>query len=341
MRKQEETTTSEQKFSWSAEPVLSDDLKEPIPEIDVFVAEITDRKQTSKLVQNLNKALPIQNLRHLKRMKGSQILICPASERSPSELTGIISGSGLDFSGLSLSFTKLPVASRQPLVRSQFLAANRKWPCNFHENKALEKMILGEYFSPAENAAHERFMSAALDAARSVGDGGSRVGAAIVDPAKNEIVAVGRDSRNRNPVQHAAMVAVDLVARSQGGGAWPVNPGDYFLPPTPSGDAPSEFVHKKRKVSDDLEASPSSGVEAPKGPYLCTGYDAYLTREPCVMCSMALVHSRVRRVFYGAPSERGALGTMTKIHLVRALNHHYEVFKGVMKEDCKQLECPS
>ena len=42
--------------------------------------------------------------------------------------------------------------------------------------------------------------------------------------------------------------------------------------------------------------------------YLLTGYDVYLTREPCIMCSMALVHSRVSRVFFTEPSpQKGGL----------------------------------
>lgn len=46
---------------------------------------------------------------------------------------------------------------------------------------------------------------------------------------------------------------------------------------------------------------------------------------------MALVHSRVARVFYSIPSKTGSLGTNYKIHAHPSLNHHYRVFRNVLK----------
>lgn len=68
-------------------------------------------------------------------------------------------------------------------------------------------------------------------------------------------------------------------------------------------------------------------------PYLCTGYDAYMLHEPCIMCAMALVHARLRRVVYCAPDpRRGALGGALKLHSQRSLNHHYAVYRMPLLE---------
>ncbi|CAI5519464.1 unnamed protein product [Closterium sp. Naga37s-1] len=83
---------------------------------------------------------------------------------------------------------------------------------------------------------------------------------------------------------------------------------------------PSEAAHSAVPPN----APPCAAVR----PYLCTGFDAFMLHEPCIMCAMALVHQRVRRVFYAIPNlQGGALGSCWKLHGVKSLNHHYEVFR--------------
>ncbi|KAM7541365.1 hypothetical protein Aperf_G00000024066 [Anoplocephala perfoliata] len=61
--------------------------------------------------------------------------------------------------------------------------------------------------------------------------------------------------------------------------------------------------------------------------YLLNDCDVYLSIEPCLMCAMALLHSRVSRVFIAKrlPSI-GGMCSRWKLSLVKAVNHHFFVF---------------
>lgn len=62
--------------------------------------------------------------------------------------------------------------------------------------------------------------------------------------------------------------------------------------------------------------------------YLGTGSDVFLINEPCAMCSMALVHFRIKRLFYVRSTENGVLKEDGwQLHLEPLINHHYEVFR--------------
>ena len=57
------------------------------------------------------------------------------------------------------------------------------------------------------------------------------------------------------------------------------------------------------------------------------------------MCAMALTHSRVRRVIFGAGSPgNGALGVASTRCTGRTLNHHYQVYTfGLSGEEMDNL----
>ena len=62
--------------------------------------------------------------------------------------------------------------------------------------------------------------------------------------------------------------------------------------------------------------------------YLLTGMDLFLSHESDALCAMALVHSRVRRVFLVCMQpDEGALESHYGIHGFKGLNHRFEVWK--------------
>lgn len=77
--------------------------------------------------------------------------------------------------------------------------------------------------------------------------------------------------------------------------------------------------------------------------YLLTSLSLFITHEPCVMCTMALVHSRVKEVFYIVPSSGGGFGSAFKVHGYPGLNHRIDVYdcgELVKKEDLEALRLP-
>ena len=70
--------------------------------------------------------------------------------------------------------------------------------------------------------------------------------------------------------------------------------------------------------------------------YLCLNFDVYTTHEPCSMCSMALIHSRIKRCIFIKPMQlTGSLkpesGDGYCMHQNKLLNSSYEVFQWVGK----------
>merc|ERR1712203_484209 len=82
---------------------------------------------------------------------------------------------------------------------------------------------------------------------------------------------------------------------------------------------------------EQLHPQPSSDVPS-SGPYLCTGYTVYLAKEPCHMCAMGLLHSRVARVVFRRPSRVGALVTIDRLQEREGINHRFQVFR--VREIC-------
>jgi tRNA(adenine34) deaminase len=74
------------------------------------------------------------------------------------------------------------------------------------------------------------------------------------------------------------------------------------------------------------------------GNYRLSGCTLYVTLEPCIMCSGAILHARIGRVVYGAPDPKtGACGSVLNLFAEGRLNHHTAVEGGMLAEECGRL----
>src|SRR5437868_11090535 len=76
-------------------------------------------------------------------------------------------------------------------------------------------------------------------------------------------------------------------------------------------------------------------AEAAVGDWRLTECDLYVTKEPCVMCAGALVHTRIRRVIFGcADPAAGAAGSVVNLLQMPTLNHRCDIAAGVLQDEC-------
>ena len=72
--------------------------------------------------------------------------------------------------------------------------------------------------------------------------------------------------------------------------------------------------------------------------YRLPGAILYVTLEPCVMCSGAMLHARIDRVVFGAPDPKtGAAGSVLDIFASKQINHQTQVEGGILAEECGQI----
>ena len=66
--------------------------------------------------------------------------------------------------------------------------------------------------------------------------------------------------------------------------------------------------------------------------------ELYCTLEPCIQCTGALLHARVKRVVYGAADPKfGGIESLVRLLELPGLNHRIEVRGGVLAAESAQL----
>lgn len=68
------------------------------------------------------------------------------------------------------------------------------------------------------------------------------------------------------------------------------------------------------------------------------GCELYVTLEPCLMCTGAIINSRIDAICFGCKDPKGgALVSNVKLKKISGLNHYPEINGGVMEKECAEI----
>ncbi len=66
--------------------------------------------------------------------------------------------------------------------------------------------------------------------------------------------------------------------------------------------------------------------------------ELYVTIEPCQMCSGAIIQSRIKKVYFGAPDYKaGCVVSLYNLFDDTRFNHQVEYEHGILEEECSNL----
>jgi tRNA(adenine34) deaminase len=106
-----------------------------------------------------------------------------------------------------------------------------------------------------------------------------------------------------------------------------------------------EILKKAHNLRENLK-DPSAHAEIlvlrssaeMSGSWRLCGATLYVTKEPCIMCSGAMINSRIARLVYGCKDQKaGGVDSLYAILSDKRLNHQVEVLSGVLEEECAAI----
>lgn len=294
------------------------------PMCDVFIADI-EPHHTNAVMKCLSDLLPLNDgLSHLKRIRRLPCKSSPKGFRLQVMLgrdqAWLLHQHKLmetELGKYNLQPCRLSVPAVSPLSKEELKLWGQTWPLIYKPGRSqYTQPDATQLRNMYTNLKHLHQITASIPAHHSC------VAAMLVRPPTNAIVAQAVDTSNRH-VTDTARISVPIHARLSHA---VINCIANFAVPH------SQTTAKRQRTASLQRPTPvpndhGDTDELHLDQYLCTGLDCYVTREPCVMCAMALVHSRIRRVIFATFNDAEVGGiSEAKVHSEPLLNHRYDAF---------------
>ena len=94
----------------------------------------------------------------------------------------------------------------------------------------------------------------------------------------------------------------------------------------------------KKDVTSHAEIEALRKASKKLGDWQLIDCDLYVTIEPCIMCTGAILQSRIRNIYYGSEDPKGGgLVSSLNISEIKNLNHHPHIEGGILKDECSNI----